>query len=154
MSQTDSLTDEQLIAQGMSVAVHARLTPDRVAIISQNGNLTWAQLNAHANRLVHLLRRRGLQPGDGVALLAHNGPEFVEVWAAAQRAGFRLTAVNWHQSPEVVAYVVDNCDAKAHVASGRFAVGASEAAKAGIDEAMARDVARCIARARGVTSLC
>ena len=61
--------------------------------------------------------------------------------------------MNWHQSPEVVAYVVDNCDAKALVASGRFAVGASEAAKAGIDEATARDVARCIARARGVVAV-
>lgn len=130
MSQADGLTDEQLSAQGMMVAVHARRTPDRMAIISQNGNLTWAQLNARANQLVRLLRNRGLQSGDGIALLAHNGPEFVEVWAAAQRAGFRLTAVNWHQSPDVVAYVVDNCDAKALVASGRFAAGASEAAKA------------------------
>ncbi len=129
MIQTDTLTDEQLIAQGMTVAAHARRMPERLAIISPNGNLTWAQLNARANQLVNLFRRRGLQPGDGVALLAHNGPEFVEVWAAAQRAGLRLTAVNWHQSPEIIAYVVENSDAKALISSGRFATGATEAAK-------------------------
>lgn len=127
MTETDSLTDEQLVAQGMTVAVHARRSPDRLAIISPSGNRTWRELNARANQLVRLLRKRGLKSGDAVALLAHNGPEFAEVWAATQRAGFRLTAVNWHQSPDVVAYIVDNCDARALVASGRFAAAASAA---------------------------
>jgi long-chain acyl-CoA synthetase len=123
------MTDEQLAASGMSLAVHARRNPDGLAIISPSGNLTWRMLNERANQLVRVFRKRGLQAGDGVALLAHNGPEFVEVWAATQRSGLRLTAVNWHQSSELVAYVVDNCDAKALVASGRFAAAALEVAK-------------------------
>jgi long-chain acyl-CoA synthetase len=121
------LSDEDLAARGMTVAAHARRRPDASAILSQTGDRTWAQLNANANRLVRALRRRGLASGDGVALLCHNGPEFVETWAACQRGGFRLTAVNWHQSPELVAYVVDNCDARALVASARFAPAAMEA---------------------------
>ena len=123
-------SDEQLIAQGMTVAVHARRQPDNLAIISPSGNRTWKQLNDRANQLVRLFRRRGLQPGDAVALLAHNGPEFAEVWAATQRAGFRLTAVNWHQSAEIIAYVVENCDARVLVASSRFGVGALAAVAA------------------------
>ncbi|MDP3735742.1 MAG: AMP-binding protein [Hyphomonadaceae bacterium] len=122
-------SDEDLIASGMTVAVHARRMPLAMAILSPSGNLTWKQLNERANKLVRVFRKRGLQSGDGVALLAHNGPEFIEVWAATQRAGLRLTAVNWHQSAELVAYVVDNSDAKALVASGRFAAAATEAAK-------------------------
>jgi long-chain acyl-CoA synthetase len=122
-------TDEELQAQGMLVAAHARRAPDRLAVISPNGNLTWGELNARANQLVRFLRKRGLKPGDAVALLCHNGPEFVETWAAVMRSGFRITAVNWHQSPEIVAYVVDNCDARALVASARFAGAAQEAAK-------------------------
>ena len=129
MSQTDSLTDEQLVAQGMAVAMHARHRPNKMAIVSPSGNLTWAEFNAKANQLVRALRKRGLQSGDGVALLAHNGPEFAIAWAATQRSGLRLTAVNWHQANDVIAYVVDNCDARALIASGRFAVGAIEAAK-------------------------
>ena len=96
-------TDEELAAQGMTVAAVARRTPDRLAVISPSGNRTWRELNRRANRLVRVFRERGLKPGDGVALLAHNGPEFVEVWAAVQRSGLRLTAVNWHQSAELVA---------------------------------------------------
>lgn len=122
-----SLTDEELIARGMHVAMHARRMPDRLAVLSPSGTLTWNDFNAQANQLVRALRARGLQSGDGVTLLAHNGPEFAVTWAATQRAGMRLTAVNWHQSPELVAYVVDNSDARALIASGRFAAGATEA---------------------------
>ncbi len=124
-----SLTDEELIARGMHVAMHARRTPDRPAIISPAGTLAWKDFNAQANQLVRALRKRGLKSGDGVALLAHNGPEFAVTWAATQRAGLRLTAVNWHQSPELVAYVVDNSDARALIASGRFVAGATEAVR-------------------------
>jgi acyl-CoA synthetase (AMP-forming)/AMP-acid ligase II len=102
MTTTQTPSDEDLIAQGMTVAVHARRQPDRLAIISPSGNRTWREFNARANQIVRVFRERGLQPGDGVALLAHNGPEFAEVWAATQRAGLLLTAVNWHQSPEII----------------------------------------------------
>ncbi len=134
---TASYTDDELLARGMHVAVHARRTPDRPAIISPSGNLTWKEFNAQANQLVRLLRRRGIQSGDGVALLAHNSPEFAVVWAATQRAGLRLTAVNWHQSPELIAYVVDNSDARALIASGRFVAGA-QAAVAASDKLLAK----------------
>jgi long-chain acyl-CoA synthetase len=127
MTTTQTPSDEDLIAQGMTVAVHARRQPDRLAIISPSGNRTWREFNARANQIVRVFRERGLKPGDGVALLAHNGPEFAEVWAATQRAGLRLTAVNWHQSPKIIAYIVDNCDARALVASARFAAGAKQA---------------------------
>ncbi len=129
MSQADQLTDDELVARGMQVAVHARKRPSNPAVLSQSGNRTWAELNANINRLVRALRRAGLTSGDAVALLAHNSPEFVETWAACQRAGFRLTAVNWHQSAELAAYVIDNCDARALITSARFATAALEAAR-------------------------
>ena len=57
----------------------------------RGGDRTFAEVNANANRLVRALRARGVQAGDGVALLCANRPEFVETVAAAQRAGLRLT---------------------------------------------------------------
>jgi long-chain acyl-CoA synthetase len=131
MSQFNAATatPEEAIAHGMTIAVNASRNPNGPAIISPNGDRTWAELNHRVNQVARLFRERGLKTGDAVALLAHNAPEFVEAWAACQRAGLRITAVNWHQSNEIVAYVVDNCDAKALVASGRFVAGATEAAK-------------------------
>jgi long-chain acyl-CoA synthetase len=119
---------EAAAASGMIIAWHAAMDPDRPAIISEAGDRTYAQLNARANQLVRAMRRAGLKAGDAVALLCSNRPEFVEVGAACQRAGFRLTPVNWHLKGNEVGYIVDNCEAKAFVADARFKASAVEAA--------------------------
>jgi long-chain acyl-CoA synthetase len=56
-----------------------------------------------------------LAAGDAVALVARNRPEFVEVWAACRRAGFRLTPINWHLTVDEMSYIVGDCEAKALV---------------------------------------
>jgi long-chain acyl-CoA synthetase len=113
----------------MLTALWAARRPERTAVISVDGDRTFDELNANANRLVRALRARGVQAGDGIALMSANRPEFVETWAAAQRAGLRLTTVNWHLTGEEAGYIVDNCEATAFVAHARFADAAREAAK-------------------------
>ena len=103
----------ELTACGMAVAHWAEVAPDRAAILSSRGDRTFAELNARANQLVRALRRRGLAAGDGVALVCANRPEFVEVWAACERGGFRLTAINWHLTGGEAAYVVEDSQARA-----------------------------------------
>ena len=59
---------------------------------------------------------RGVGAGDGIALLCGNRPEFVETSATAQRAGLRLTTINWHLTGDEAGYIVDDCEATAFVA--------------------------------------
>src|SRR3954451_4188264 len=87
--------------------------PDAHALISPGGTRTFAELDANANRLAHALRSRGLVAGDAVALIAGNQPAFVETVYACQRAGYRLTPVNWHLTPDEASYIVNDCEAKA-----------------------------------------
>lgn len=119
---------EAAVAAGMTIAWHAGVAPDRPAIVSQAGERTFAELNARANQLVRALRRAGLKPGDAVALLCSNRPEFAETVAACQRGGFRFTPVNWHLKGPEVGYITDNCEARAFIADARFADAAVEAA--------------------------
>jgi long-chain acyl-CoA synthetase len=112
----------------MLPAYWAAATPDAPALISGAGSRTFGELNANANRLVRALRARGVQAGDGVALLCGNRPEFAEVVAAAQRAGLRLTTVNWHLTGDEAGYIVDDAEATAFVAHARFAGVARRAA--------------------------
>ncbi len=95
------------------LAQWAETSPERDAIITPSARRTFAQLDAAANRCAHALRRRGIEPGDPVALLAGNGPAFVEAYYGCQRAGARLTPVNWHLTADEAAYIVDDCEAKA-----------------------------------------
>jgi len=112
---------------GMALAYWAARQPDVPAIVSPHGDRTFAALNARANALARALRSRGLVPGDAIALLVGNRPEFAEVVAAAQRAGLRFTPVNWHLTGDEAGYVVDDCDAKAFVADARYATSAARA---------------------------
>ena len=91
----------------------AARTPDHPAIISAKGTRTFAELDAAANRLAHALARRGLVPGDSVAIIAGNEPVFPETVFACRKGGFRLTTVNWHLSADEAAYIVDDCEASA-----------------------------------------
>ena len=110
-----------LAVQGMTLRFWAEETPDKKAIVSDYGTRTFRELDEASNRLVRALRNRGLAAGDAVALLCTNRPEFAEVINACGRAGFRITAINWHLTGEEAAYIVGDCEAKALIADGRIA---------------------------------
>src|SRR5690606_14957555 len=99
---------------GMGLSVWAEVQPDKACVIDPDGRTrTFAEVNRNANRIVRLLRGAGLKAGDAVALAMSNRGEFVEVLAAAQRGGFRITPVNWHLTADEIAYILNDCEALA-----------------------------------------
>jgi long-chain acyl-CoA synthetase len=118
----------EAIRQGMTLALWASTKPDTPAVLSERGNRSFAQLNGRANQLVRALRGAGVQAGDSVALLCSNRPEFAEVVAASQRAGLRLTPINWHLTGDEAGYVLHDCEAKAFIAEDGCAAVARGAA--------------------------
>lgn len=129
----DAASDLELYQQaakvGMTTAYWSERRGDEPAVVSPLGDRTWGELNANANRLVRALRRGGLVAGDAVAVMVANRPEFVEAYVATQRAGLRLTTINWHLTGEEAAYIAADCDARAFVADARFAEAAAGAAE-------------------------
>ncbi len=121
--------DERLAAaaSGMTLALQARVAPDRAAIVSPSGDRTFAELNANANRLVRALRARGIREGDSLVLVCGNRPEFAEVLSACQRMGVRATPANWHLTGDELAYIVSDAEASVIVADARFADAVSVA---------------------------
>src|SRR5690242_4312654 len=115
-SDIDTEARAAAAATGTVLSLHAARRPDQPAIISPHGDRTYAELDAAANRLARTLQTAGLQPGDAIALVCRNRPEYAEVHQAAARSGLRLTPVNWHLTGPEMAYIVADCDAKAIVA--------------------------------------
>ena len=124
----DGLDLSTALEQGMAVAYHAARAPERLAILSPSGDRTFGELNARINRLARGLRRRGLRPGDAVAIMLANRPEFAEALGAAYRTGLRLTAVNVHLTGAEAGYIVDDSDARAFVADAGVSDAAGSAA--------------------------
>jgi long-chain acyl-CoA synthetase len=104
----------------MATAVYAAANPDRMAVISQYGNRTFRELNERTNQLVRAVRRLGVEPGETVALVCRNRPEFVEVYEAALRGGLRLTPINWHLTADEIGYIVDDSNAVVVMADAFF----------------------------------
>ncbi len=115
---------------GMTASVWADVKGDQIAIYDPVGTRTFFDVNANTNRVVRLLRVHGLVPGDSVALLCSNRAEFVEVFSACLRAGFRVTPVNWHLTADEVEYIINDCEAKALIAETRYPAALSTKAPA------------------------
>ncbi len=130
MSQPDpALVDA---AQAGTLSTYwAQQYPDRTALITPHGDRTYTEFDENVNRLVRALQARGVQPGDGIALLCGNRPQFPETYAAALRCGLRLTPINWHLTGDEAGYIVDDCEATAFIADARYAEASSRAAELG-----------------------
>ncbi|MGV7271011.1 fatty-acid--CoA ligase FadD4 [Mycobacterium kansasii] len=87
-------------------------------ILHPSGTIvTFADLEARANRLAHRFRRAGLREGDVVAILMENNEHIHAVMWAARRSGLYYVPVNTHLAPAEAAYIVDNSGAKAILGS-------------------------------------
>ncbi|MDV3132952.1 fatty-acid--CoA ligase FadD4 [Mycobacterium sp. 29Ha] len=79
--------------------------------------VSFAELEARANRLAHYLRSAGLREGDTIAVLMENNEHIHAVMWAARRSGLYYALINTHLTPAEAAYIVDNSGAKAIIGS-------------------------------------
>lgn len=116
----------------MYPGAHVDNFPDKPAVIvAETGEtLTYRELEDNSVRLARHLHAAGLRRGDHVALLSGNDPKVYEAYWAALRSGLYITAVNRHLSPAEISYIVDDCGAKALIASA----GLREAAEAIVEQ--------------------
>ncbi|GAA4839345.1 long-chain fatty acid--CoA ligase [Kitasatospora terrestris] len=92
----------------------ARAYPNRDAVVLGPTRLTYAQVDAAANRVANLLVERGVRPGDKVALSCPNVPEFPIVYYGVLKAGAVVVPLNILLKSREVAYHLRDADAKAY----------------------------------------
>jgi len=72
----------------------AARTPTAKALVCDDRELTYAELNEHANRLAHLLRSRGLTPNARVAICMDRSAETIVALLAILKAGGAYVPLN------------------------------------------------------------
>jgi long-chain acyl-CoA synthetase len=92
---------------------HARLTPEREAIVWNKTRLTYGQLNAMANRVANALDEMGIGYGDKVALACPNLPFFPVVYYGILKAGAVVVPLCILFKGREVEYHLRDSDAKA-----------------------------------------
>jgi long-chain acyl-CoA synthetase len=79
--------------------------------------LSYAQYEAAANRVAHLLRNCGLRRCDHISMFMENNPAMLVCEGGAERSGLYYTCVNSYLTSEEVAYIVNDCEARVVITS-------------------------------------
>ena len=116
----------------------SRLAPGRAAIVDRarggGRRVTYAELDAAADRWAGALRRLGVGPGERVAVLSGNRRELVELFYACGRVGAALVPLNWRLAAAELGPVLAHARVALLVGEERFRTTA-ERAVAGLPHA-------------------
>jgi len=83
--------------------------PDLDAIWYEGSATTYGELNRSSSELAGgLVRELGLQPGDRVAILDKNCPEYLELIFALDKAGGVAAPLNWRLTPREIKAIVED----------------------------------------------
>ena len=99
----------------------ARAVPDRPALIHGDRVIPWGAFSARADALAAHFVAAGLTRQSKVAAYLYNGPEYLETYFAAFKAGLVPFNTNYRYGDDELIYLFDNADAEAVVFNAAFA---------------------------------
>ena len=112
---------------GMIPSVNARRTPHRVAVIDDEGAMTFRELDDSVNAAANRLLVMGVTGGDGVAILARNHRWFLVANYACARVGARTILLNTEFSGRQIADVADREGARLLIYDDEYTQAVSQA---------------------------
>ena len=109
-------------------------TPDAPALVVRSSTddevrLTFAELDARANRLAHALTAAGVGPGDHIGCHLYDGNQYVEATLAAFKIRAVPVNVNFRYVDEELEYLFDNADLRLLLTEPDLEARAERAAK-------------------------
>lgn len=110
---------------GDIIGRRALYTPDQLAIVdagkTPHRTFTYSELNNRANRLANWLRDgAGVVKGDRVAVLAHNGVEYLDTFFACGKLGAIMAGLNWRLHWRELLCLIEKTTPKVLIYSDEF----------------------------------
>jgi len=94
--------------------------PDRPLFITDARTYTYGEMQRWSRQLAHGLINLGIRPGDHVAMIVANYPEFVAAKFAVARAGAVCIPINYLFRAAELGYVLNQSDAKLLITMDRY----------------------------------
>jgi fatty-acyl-CoA synthase len=107
----------------------AYVYPQRVAVIHGAQRYTWKETYARCRRLASALARRGIGPGDAVAVMLPNIPAMYEAHFGVPMCGAVLNPLNTRLDAEAIAFMLDHGEAKLILTDKEFSAVTEKALK-------------------------
>ena len=112
---------------GMLPALNARRAPNRAALIDEEGELSYRELDEAVHAVANGLIEKGVRGGDGVAILARNHRWFLIANYGAARAGARIILLNSEFSGPQIKEVSEREGAKVIIYDDEYTQAVSKA---------------------------
>jgi len=112
----------------------ADVYPTRTAWVHGPERKSYGEFRERARRLAAALDRRGVRPGDTVAVMLPNTPPMLEAHFGVPMAGAVLNAINIRLEPATIAFILEHGEASVLITDAEFART--------IEQALARTRAR------------
>ena len=85
----------------------ARKQPSSAAIEYEGLAVSYGDLLKRVDAIASALLGRGVNPGDRIAILSHNRPDYVELQLAAAAIGAIVACLNWRLSPAELKHCIE-----------------------------------------------
>ncbi|KUI46995.1 non-ribosomal peptide synthetase [Mycobacterium sp. GA-1199] len=102
-------------------AAQVARTPEALAVTFEGRSLRYRELEEAANRLAHLLRNRGVRPGDCVALLICRSIDAVVAISAVLKTGAAYLPMDPGLPPNRIGFMLSDASPRAVVTTARLA---------------------------------
>ena len=93
---------------------------EATALVSGENRWSYGQVHADSNRIAQALLAAGVEPGDRVAFLDKNVPEYFTLLFGAAKVRAVTVAVNWRLAPPEMAYILNHAQVKLLVVGREF----------------------------------
>jgi len=126
--------------------VSAQRFPEKIALVSGEQRFTYRQIDVFSNQQANTLVAAGVERGDRVGVYLDNSVEAVTAIFGILKANAVFVVINPATKPEKLAYILQNCAAKAVITNPRKVLPDLNVPQLQIDAASStsRPLQRCI----------
>ena len=98
----------------------ARRQPESPAVLYEDRVVSYAELDAGANRFARWAHAQGLRKGDVVSLLMENRPEYIMAWIGLIKNGCIAALINTHLTGPALSHSINIAGAKHLILGGEL----------------------------------
>ena len=109
---TEALLQREFATIHDLIAEHAVQRPQAPALIQDERQLSFGQLDALMDRVAAALQRDGVQPRQMIAICASSSLEYAVAFLGALRVGVAVAPLAPSSTPEALVSMLDDCAAK------------------------------------------
>ncbi len=89
-----------------------QIGPDRTAILFENRRTSYRELWERCGKLAGMVSAQGAAPGDRIAILADNSPQYLEMYVGLPAAGFVIVPLNTRHAQPELQYALKDAEAR------------------------------------------